>query len=153
DGGLSWSAPAQINGQPGAAAFSPNVHVRGDGQVGVIYYDFRSDTSAVATLYTDAWLSRSADGVHWQETQIADPFDLALAPLTTSPAPGGYFLGDYQALQSSGGLFLPLFVRTNNGDSANPTDVFAAPAVSASAVAAGVTARTAQGFKPDAMLR
>ena len=152
DGGLTWSAPLEINGAPDVAAFSPSVHVRADGEIGVTYYDFRSDTSAAATLYTDYWLARSSDGVHWHETQVADPFDLALAPLTTSPAPGGYFLGDYQALLSVGQVFMPMFVRTNNGNPGDPTDVYFAPALSAT-TAAAFTAYSAPHHQPTDELR
>lgn len=140
DGGLTWSAPTQVNGSGTVAAFGPMVHVRGDGVVGVTYYDFRPNTTATATLLTDCWLARSASGTTWVESQIAGPFDLALAPVVTTPG-SGYFLGDYQGLGSSGNLFEPLFVLTTS-DAGNRTDVFAAPAVSgtgsvSAAVAAG----------------
>lgn len=139
DGGSTWSAPARVNAS-NAPAFSPAVHVRSDGMVGVTYYDFRDDTASSATLLTDYWLARSSDATHWQENQIAGPFDLDLAPLTTSPSPGGLFLGDYQALLSVGNVFIPMFVQTNN-DTNNRTDVFIAPAVSATSNF--VTAQTA----------
>jgi hypothetical protein len=99
--------------------------------IGISYYDFRANTSDRTTLLTDYWLARSSDAVNWQESQIAGPFDLTIAPMTTSPGAGGYFLGDYQGLLSVGTLFEPLFVQTNSSNSINPTDVFAAPAVSA----------------------
>src|SRR5437764_725782 len=49
DGGLPWSAPVRINGEPGVAAFTPTIAVRADGMVGVTYYDFRSNTVSPAT--------------------------------------------------------------------------------------------------------
>ena len=131
DGGATCVRASAGRQQSGRAAFTPNVHVRSDGMIGVSYYDFRSNTSDLATLYTDYWLARSADGVSWQENQIAGPFDLAIAPFTTSPAPGGYFLGDYQSLLSVGNVFVPMFVQTNAGNLTNRTNVFVAPAVSA----------------------
>ena len=134
DGGSTWSTPARVN-SANAPAFSPAVHVRSDGTIGVTYYDFRSDTTASTTLLTDYWFARSTNGTQWQESQIAGPFDLDFAPFTTSPAPGGYFLGDYQALASVGNVFVPMFVQTNN-DPNNLTDVFIAPAVSATTSAA-----------------
>ena len=139
DGGMTWSAPVQINAAPSVPAFSPKVSVLPNGTVGVSYYDFRSNTSAAATLLTNYWLTYSADGVTWREHPIAGPFDLDFAPLTTSPAPGGYFLGDYQALQSSANTFLPMFVQTN-ADTGNRTDIFLAPAVSVSNAVAVKTA-------------
>lgn len=124
DGGLSWSAPQAINGAPGAAAFVPIVAARADGVIGVMYYDFRDDTSDPTTLLTDLWLARSADaGRTWTEVRLAGPFDLTIAPLTEA----GYFLGDYQALTSAASRFVSLFAATN-ADLANRTDIYTAPA-------------------------
>lgn len=138
DGGVSWSAPTRVNAVAGVAAFTPSVHVRPDGVVGVSYYDFRSNTADPATLPTDYWLARSGDGgTTWTESRVSSPFDL-----TTAPNAGGFFLGDYQALKSRGNVFVPFFVKTNSGDLGNRTDVFTAPAVSvtASMAPAGPTA-------------
>lgn len=124
DGGLSWSAPQAINGAPGVAAFEPIVAARADGVIGVMYYDFRDDTSSAATLLTNLWLARSADaGRTWTEVRLAGPFDLVIAPVTEA----GYFLGDYQALTSTASRFVSLFAATN-ADLANRTDIYAAPA-------------------------
>lgn len=137
DGGLTWSAPTRVNGDANVAAFSPTGTVRADGTIGVTYYDFRPNTSDRATLLTAYWLARSTDAATWQETQIAGPFDLDLAPLSTTSA-GGLFLGDYQSLLSVGTTFIPMFVQTNTGDANNPTDVFVAPAVSVPATAVSI---------------
>ena len=139
DGGMTWSSPVQINSAASVPAFSPKVLVLPNGRVGVSYYDFRPNTSDAATLLTDYWLTYSDNGATWSEHQIAGPFDLDFAPLTTSPAPGGYFLGDYQALQNAGNTFLPMFAQTNN-DAGNRTDIFLAPAVS---VTSAVSVKTA----------
>lgn len=130
DGGASWSLPTRVNADASVAAFSPSAHVRGDGTIGVSYYDFRANTTDKATLYADYWLARSGDAATWQDSQIAGPFDLALAPRSTAGNASAYFLGDYQALASVGNVFVPFFVRTNAGDVNNRTDVFVAPAVS-----------------------
>jgi hypothetical protein len=148
DGGLSWSAPVRVNPSVNVAAFSPMVTVRADGAIGVTYYDFRSNTSDRTTLPTDYWLARSIDGATWQETRIAAPFDLVLAPLTNAPASGGYFLGDYQGLLSNGGVFVPLFTQTNAGDVSNRTDVFLAPAVSVQGGAAEIAAKSGVATYP-----
>jgi len=145
DGGLTWSAPVRVNSAANIPAFSPMVHARGDGMIGVTYYDFRSNTSDRATLLTDYWLARSAGGTTWQETRIAVPFDLALAPVTTSPGAGGYFLGDYQGLSSVGAVFVPMFTETNTGAPNNRTDIFYAPAVSATGSAAEFVAAAKSG--------
>lgn len=120
DGGLSWSAPVRVNGEPDVIAFTPTVHVRDDGVIGVSYYDFRSDTSSPATLLTDYWLATSTDGVNFTEVHLTGPFDLDRAPNAD-----GLFLGDYQALASVGGEFRPFFVQTNAA-AGNRTDVFIA---------------------------
>jgi hypothetical protein len=134
DNGVTWSAPTRVS-PPGQAAFTPSVHVRANGDVGVTYYDFRNNTAA-AGLPTDYWLAKSSDGgVSWSETHVATAFDLTTAP----QAGGAYFLGDYQALASRNNVFVPFFVKTSNGDLTNRTDVYAAPAVSVTASAAQMT--------------
>jgi BNR repeat-like domain/BNR/Asp-box repeat len=120
DGGLTWSAPVQINGDPLAPAFTASVHVRRDGTVGVTYHDFRSNTADPATLPTDTWLVRSRDGVTWRESRVSKPFDMAKAPVA-----GGLFVGDYQGLVSIGPVFIPFFAKTTAGDdTTNRNDVF-----------------------------
>jgi hypothetical protein len=122
DGGLTWSAPVQVNRIPTTAAFIPQVTVRGDGLIAVSYYDLRSDTADPATLGAEVWLAVSDDaGVTWRETRVAGPFDLALAPSAR-----GYFVGDYHGLVASGTRLLPFFAITT-GVAANRTDVYARP--------------------------
>ena len=53
----------QINSAPTAQAFTPSVHVRANGTIGVTYYDFRSNTADPATLPTELIFARSTDGV------------------------------------------------------------------------------------------
>lgn len=118
DGGLTWSAPVQINGDPLVQAFTPSIHIRRDGSVGVSYYDLRSNTADPSTLPTDTWLTRSRDGSTWRESRVSDPFDLSSAPLA-----GGLFLGDYQGITSLGPVFVPFFVKTT-GQTDNRNDVF-----------------------------
>jgi hypothetical protein len=120
DGGLTWSQPARVNSNPAVAAFTPQVHVRADGTIGVTYFDLRSGTAA-APLLADYWLARSVDGVGWTETHVSGPFDLATAP----QAGGASFLGDYMGLASSGTTFLPFYTRTT-GSLTNRTDAFIA---------------------------
>jgi len=148
DGGLTWSAPVRVNANGAVAAFVPSVNVRADGTIGVAYFDFRANTSDRNTLLTDYWLARSANGGVWQETQIAAAFDLAIAPTSTATMPEGLFLGDYQGLVSIGTTFVPLFTRTSNGNRANPTDVFAAPAVSATAATTAAVAPSRSTLAP-----
>lgn len=125
DGGLTWLAPKQINRAPNAPAFTPTVHVRYDGVVGVTYYDFRSNTTDPATLPTEHWLTRSSDGGKtWRESRVGKQFDLATAPVAR-----GLFLGDYQGLTSIGPIFVPFFAKTT-GDLNNRNDIFSTLAIS-----------------------
>jgi len=122
------------------------VSARADGTIGVTYYDFSNNTVDTSTLLTDYWLARSSDGINFQESIVAGPFNLNIAPLTTSDG-GGYFVGDYQGLVSIGKLFVPFYVQTNN-DFNNRTDVFAAPAVSFTAMAMKLVAQRLAVFSP-----
>lgn len=153
DGGRTWSAPVQVNSEPSAQAFTPSVHVTASGTIGVTYYDLRSNTADATTLPTDLILARSIDGARWTEHRVSATFDLATAPVAR-----GYFLGDYQGLASADNTFIPVYVRTNSGDTANRTDVFAvatrslaAPPASASPARATRVAPAA--FEPDAGFR
>jgi hypothetical protein len=149
DGGFTWSTPVRVNSNAAVPAFSPSVHARADGMIGVTYYDFRANTADRNTLLTDYWLTRSADAATWQENQISGPFDLAIAPVSATAGAAGYFLGDYQALLSSGATFIPLFAQTNSGNLSNRTDIFAAPAVSITAAAATIAQRKSLAYAPD----
>ena len=153
DGGLTWSTPVQVNSAPTAQAFTPSVHVRANGTIGITYYDFRSNTSDPAKLPTELIFSRSTDGITWQENRLTASFDMATAPFAR-----GLFVGDYQALTSANNVFVPVYVRTNSGDLANRTDVFAQPMrslpLSAAAVDGTRTWRaSAMLVQPDAQLR
>ena len=120
DAGQTWSMPTRVSGSLTSAAFIPNVHVRGDGTLGVGYYDLRSNVPSSGKFQADYWLATSLDGATWLDTHVSGPF-----PLGGAPNAEGLFLGDYQALTSSGGEFLPVFV-TASADAANRTDVFIA---------------------------
>jgi len=155
DGGRTWSQPAQINAVPTAAAFTPTVHVRADGVVGITYYDLRNDTPDAATLLTDYWLVASADAGSWRESHLSGPFDLDLAPDSR-----GLFLGDYEALASSGTELLPFFVQSTAAAQQRHTDVFLAfapPSLSVATRAATpereVTAAVAASFTVSAEWR
>lgn len=122
DGGLTWSAPTQINGVPGVQASTATVNARADGTIGITYFDMRNNTADATTLPIDYWLATSRDGVSWTDRRITTAsFDLAIAPVAR-----GFFLGDYMGLVSSGTNFYPLYVRTT-GDITNRNDVYMTP--------------------------
>lgn len=130
DGGLTWSAPAQVNTKaPGTQAFTPSVAVADDGSLGVSFYDLRNDNPADRTrMNVTHWLATSSDGgATFSETLIGAPFNLQAAPLVDGPA---FFLGDYQGLAHAGGAFLPFFAAVPEGGSAN---VYFRPADAATA--------------------
>ncbi len=158
DGGLSWSAPIEINGDPNVQAFEPAVAVRSNGAVGVTYYDFRDDTADSNTLPTDYWLTQSSDGANWSESLVSGPFDFDLAPNAE-----GLFLGDYQGIVGVDGIgFLPFFVQTNDDGTSNRTDVYTLPpgtmsttvkAVSARAMTAGIVFKMTPEFESRVQAR
>jgi len=145
DGGFTWSTPVRVNSNTQVAAFTPQVHVRADGMIGVSFYDLRSDTPSTASLFTDFWLASSFDGVTWSETRLSDPFDISVAPNAS-----GYFLGDYTGLVSAGTTFIAFFGRTNSGTTANRTDIFAARVAPPGALPTlgGVVAKRAYRAQP-----
>jgi hypothetical protein len=116
DGGLTWSAPGQINTQADVQAFTPAVEALAGGTIGVTHYDLRFNTPDPATLPTDYWFLHSHDGgATWTETRATDAsFDQKLAPDA-----GGLFLGDYIGLSKAGGQFLSLFTKTEATDPAS----------------------------------
>jgi hypothetical protein len=119
NGGHTWSEPIEVNHTPpGVQAFTPSVDVAANGDVAVTYYDFRNDSPGDAALSTDAWI------VHHH---AADPFDSAhfsdenrLTPtsfnMRTAPYAFGYFVGDYEGLDSFGATFAALFVQATGTD-------------------------------------
>ncbi|MEM5328100.1 sialidase family protein [Paraburkholderia sp. JHI2823] len=125
DGGNTWSAPVRVNTPTGRPAFNPSVRVNSAGTVAVTYYDFRNlPAGDTTTLPTDIWRTTSTDGGQsfGSELHVAGSFDMKTAPNSR-----GFFVGDYQGLDVRGTTFVPFFVQTNSGNTANRTDVFAAP--------------------------
>jgi len=151
DGGATWSAPVEINGDPSVQAFTPSVRVLSNGTIAVTYYDLRSNTPDAGTLPADYWQTVSTDGATWHETRVSGPFDLDLAPDAE-----GLFLGDYQGLGDAGTDTLPFFVQTLTG-ATGPTDVFALPPPSATplalALSRGYRARGPATARPSARFR
>ncbi len=151
DGGQSWSAPVEVNADPSAAAFTPNVHVRADGSIGITYYDLRNDTLA-GSILTDFWMVTSGNGTDFTETHISGPFNLLQAPQGEFGADNtlGYFLGDYQALTSNGSAFLAMNTQTNPGTATSSGVFIDFPGTTATAAAAAAQAAphaTPRAFK------
>jgi hypothetical protein len=67
-------------------------------------------------LTTDDWIVHSHDGgAPWTENHLAGPFDLHEAPYAR-----GYFVGDYQGLDSQGSAFRTLFTLASPGSDPEP---------------------------------
>jgi hypothetical protein len=121
DGGVTWSAPVQVNRAPNVQAFTPAVAVGDGGTVAVTYFDFRKSVSTPGPLWTNYWRVTSTDGANtWREVSLAGPFDMLSAPQAQAP-----FLGDYQGLAAAGGIFVSFFAAANTGNTINPSDIFA----------------------------
>jgi hypothetical protein len=121
DAGRTWSAPVRVNGVPSTPAFTPSIAVTNDGDVGVTYYDLRTQRPGnTTTVPTSTWLTVSPRGGQKfdHETRIAPVFDHLQAPDA-----GGLFLGDYQGLATFDDRFRAMFVTTNSGRPDNRTDV------------------------------
>jgi hypothetical protein len=121
DGGRTWTAPKRVNARTDVPAFTPTIHVRGDGVVGIAYFDLRANTLSAAALQTVLRLATSSDQNVWFESEIESAFNLNLAPFAR-----GYFLGDYFGLTSRNGAFEALYMRTIGSNPNNRTEgVFA----------------------------
>jgi len=119
DGGLTWSAPVEVNAVPAVAAFNPTVHFDGKGHLAVSYYDFRNYQAGSTVLTTDVWLrefsvNRTAPGsvAALREMHLFGPFDINNAPPADQTA--GYtgnalFLGDQQGMAWNGSAWAALF--------------------------------------------
>ena len=124
DGGANWSTPSAIVGPSNLPIFTPTVAVDNKGNLAVTYYDSHS----LSTTNTTTWpvdyqvIYRKAGETSFSAPQqVAGPFDLMSAPVAR-----GFFLGDYEGLQSTGsGGFIALFVTTNCN--LNPTNPNAPP--------------------------
>ena len=87
------------NADANVQAFTPTVNVRADGVIAVTYFDLRNNTApSTSHLYADCWMVTSTDGgMTFSEQHLSGSFYLGNAPDSE-----GLFLGDYQALVSTG---------------------------------------------------
>jgi BNR repeat-like domain len=132
DAGKTWTAPVQVNADPNVQAFTPTVNVRADGVIAVTYFDLRNNTNpSTSALYADCWMAVSTDGgMTFKEQHLSGAFNLVNAPNAE-----GLFLGDYQALVStgSGSAFLPFYAQPALGNAVQTDTVISFPASPAAA--------------------
>ncbi len=130
DGAESWSRPLRVDKAPGTApTFSPQIRVAPDGTVGVIYYDLRNATTVSPGL-TDLWLERCKSAVTdcttgsdaWTETRMTGTgsFDITQSIVVYNQ----YYLGDYEALTTSGNAFVAVFIASAPLATNGATDEF-----------------------------
>lgn len=135
----TWTAPRLVSPRGDPAAFNPGVVVNRDGQVAVLFQDFRNlDHAPAAILPTDTWVRvAGGPGLDFdRETHVARTFNMLAAPQA-----GGFFVGDYDSIATSGktGGFTAVWVSTDCADTSctaiadqtgaptggpDPTDVF-----------------------------
>ena len=123
DGGRTWSLPIQVSANLETQAFVPSIDVDDAGNLAVTYYDFSADTTASRALETQYWITRSTNrGRTWSPRKeiTHGPFDMRTAPFST-----GFFLGEYQGLESAGKRFKVVAAFANSGNLVNRTDIFA----------------------------
>jgi hypothetical protein len=139
DGGLTWSTPIKVNQTPPAniptgdqQAFTPQVAVAANGEIGVSYYDFRNNTGGPGLL-TDYWIAFSSPGASLsfgnEQRMTATSFNGELAPFAE-----GLMIGDYEGLVAGGpsfNAFTSLFEITRAPG--NPSDIVSRLAVPPSA--------------------
>jgi hypothetical protein len=142
DGGRTWSAPVQVNAAPAFAAFTPQPQVSSDGTISVGYFDLRANTPDRATLPAQYWIARSTDGIVWNETRVAGPFNL-----TGAPNASGAFVGDYAGFVAAGSSVLSLLALSGD-DVNNRTDIFySATSHARAASVAGVSKGETPGYR------
>lgn len=123
DGAATWSAPKAIVGPSALPIFTPTIAVNSSGMIAVTYYDSHNLSSTNTTTWPIDYqviYSGNGGGSFSSPQRVAGPFDLMSAPVAR-----GFFLGDYEGLQSTGSGFIALFVATNCN--LNPADPNAAP--------------------------
>jgi hypothetical protein len=127
DGGVTWSAPIQVNQTPNnipaldRQAWYPTVAVAADGTIGVSYYDLRFNDASKGCL-TDYWFVQSpskssTDPASWtNETRLTDTsFDIEGAVSWSLGGANAYWLGDYQGLAAVGNGFAAVWAQPFGG--------------------------------------
>lgn len=116
DGGVTWSAPQRLTGDPpNFDNWFPWVAVGDNGWVWVVYYDRR--VSGDNTL-ADAWVAQSRNGgASWRESRVSEESSDFLNGFFGTPS----FIGDYNGIAVAGNKAYPFWTDSRvDGD----TDVF-----------------------------
>jgi hypothetical protein len=129
DGGRTWSPTIRVDQATGAnQAFTPMVHVAGDGTIGVSYYEMVTAAGGTNTVMVHCHPGATvscANAANWATngaTLVAGPYDM-----TTAPQANGFFVGDYEGLTDFGQHgFRPFFIQAQPQATAGKTDPFTA---------------------------
>lgn len=116
DGGMSWTTPQKISGDPpDFDNWFPWITVSDNGWVWAVYYDRR--VSGDNTL-TDAWVALSKDGgLTWLEERASEYSSDFFNGFLGSPS----FIGDYNGIAAAGTKAYPFWTDSRMD---NDTDVF-----------------------------
>ena len=118
DGGLTWTAPVQVNRVPAVQAFLPGgPHPRRRHDRHQLLRLPQQHARAVAARR----LLAAAIDRRRHLARVAHRGDVRLRHRAGRAR---LFLGDYMGLTSSGTTFLPVYALTNAGDLSNRTDIF-----------------------------
>ncbi len=111
DGGLTWSSPVRVNGDPGNAAWQwfGTMAVAPDGRIDVVWNDTRADPGG---FDSELYSASSADGgASWTESgPLSPPFDPHLG------WPQQNKIGDYYDMVADAAGFHLAYAATFNGE-------------------------------------
>lgn len=122
DGGFTWSTPIRINrtpqNSPNPQAFTPAIAITENGDIGILYSDFRKDSkSDPNATKTNTWLDIYKESHHKlefvQELRLSEHSYIAQnGPVTTS---GTMTNGDYSFLVATKARFYAAFTKSHKG--------------------------------------
>jgi hypothetical protein len=108
DGGDTWGQP-RVAVPASQQPFLVTLAARGDGTLGLLFYDARDDVPGAEGTAVGVWMRTSSDdGTTWHETRVSGPFDREQAPF-------GGDLGQYQALVPAPGGFAAAYTVSGAG--------------------------------------
>ncbi len=129
DNGVTWSDPVKVsrtpNNAPNPQAFTPSVAVNDRGEVGILYHDFRNNSSACSdktntntwfAVYQSVFPEGGSTGIGLtfigEKGLSCEPYIIENGPVTGL---GVMTNGDYNSLQTNGNKFYALYVESFKG--------------------------------------
>ncbi|MBA3752426.1 exo-alpha-sialidase [Candidatus Dependentiae bacterium] len=141
DNGVTWSTPVKVSRTPDNApnpqAFTPSVAVNDRGQVGILYHDFRCNSSACSEkTNTNTWFALynnvlPAAGSTGMGLDFVEEKGLSGHPYIVENGPvtglGVMTNGDYQGLEAVNNTFYALYTESFKGPFKPATTIFDTP--------------------------